>query len=79
MSDEAGSARSKFRSHIVIEVALVAALVAYMVLAQEKAVGEDFAFTVAGAGLMALVSYWTLHTLRDGLEVIVSRVRGVGH
>jgi len=51
----------------------------YMVLAQEKPVGEDLIFTVVGAGLMALVTYWTLNTLRDGLEVIALRAKSVRH
>lgn len=79
MPNEVGFVRNKFCSHVVIEIVLVAALVLYMVLAQEKAVGEDLAFTVAGAGLMALVTYWTLNTLRDGLEVIAVRTRGLRH
>ncbi|TNE75785.1 MAG: hypothetical protein EP339_08670 [Gammaproteobacteria bacterium] len=79
MADTAGAARKKFRSHMLIEAALIAVLVLYMVLAQEKVVGEDLAFTVVGAGLMALVSYWTLNTLRDGLEVVAARLRGIRH
>lgn len=79
MPNEAGSIRTKFRSHVIIEIVLVAALVLYMVLAQEQPVGENLAFTVAGAGLMALVTYWTLNTLRDGLEVIAVRTRGLRH
>ncbi|WP_236744500.1 hypothetical protein [Marinobacter similis] len=62
MTDQAGSIRNKFRSHVIIELALIAALALYMVLAQEKPVGEDLIFTVVGAGLMALVTYWTLNT-----------------
>ncbi len=77
MTDQNGSVRNKFRSHVIIEIALVAALALYLFMAQEKPVGEDLIFTVAGAGLMALVTYWTLNTLRDGLEVMASRVKSV--
>ena len=75
MPDEPGSARNKFRSDFIVEIALVAALAVYLVLAQGKAVGDDLAFTVAGASLMALATYWTLHTLKDGLQVIALRLR----
>ncbi|MBW7471851.1 hypothetical protein QQF73_12380 [Marinobacter sp. M216] len=75
MADKAGSVRKKFHSHIVIETVLVVALALYMLIARHQAVGEDLVFTVAGAGLMALVTYWTLNTLRDGLEVIAMRSR----
>ncbi|MFT7337729.1 MAG: hypothetical protein ACI92B_001053 [Marinobacter maritimus] len=77
MSEESGSARNKFRFHFAVEIILVAALAIYMVLAQGQVVGDDLAFTVIGAGLMALVTYWTLSTLRGGLEMIVLRVRGL--
>ena len=79
MSDQDGSIRNKFRSHFLIELALIAALALYLVLAKEQPVGEDLAFTVAGAGLMALVTYWTLNTLRDGLEVMVARASRLRH
>lgn len=75
MTDQDGSVRNKFRSHVIIEIALIAALAMYLVLAQEKPVGEDLFFTVTGAGLMALVTYWTLNTLRDGLEMLAIRVK----
>lgn len=78
MADKAGSIRKKFHSHIVIEIALIAALALYMLAARSQPVGENLAFTVAGAGLMALVTYWTLNTLRDGLEVIAMRSRRSG-
>ncbi|MBQ0833951.1 MAG: hypothetical protein KBT83_15410 [Marinobacter sp.] len=77
MSEESGSARNKFRSHFAVEIVLIALLAIYMVLAKGRIVGDDLVFTVVGAGLMALVTYWTLHTLRDGLEMIVLRVRGL--
>lgn len=75
MTDQDGSVRNKFRSHVIIEIALIATLAMYLVLAQEKPVGEDLIFTFAGAGLMALVTYWTLNTLRDGLEMLALRVK----
>jgi hypothetical protein len=75
MSDDAGSASRKFRFHAWIELALIIALGLYLWAAQQQAVGENLVFTVAGATLMALVTYWTLTTLRDGLEVIALRVR----
>ncbi|MBW0148197.1 hypothetical protein [Marinobacter arenosus] len=78
MADRAGSIRKKFHTHIMIEVALIAALALYMLVARSQPVGEDLIFTVAGVGLMALVSYWTLNTLRDGLEVIAMRSRRSG-
>ena len=79
MSDDAGSASRKFRSHVLIELALIVALGLYLFAAREQVVGEDLVFTVTGAALMALVTYWTLNTLRDGLEVIALRVRHVRH
>ncbi|MFP3976678.1 MULTISPECIES: hypothetical protein [Marinobacter] len=79
MSDESGSARNKFRFHFVVEILLIAALAMYMVLAKERVVGDDLAFTVIGAGLMALVTYWTLSTLRGGLEVIALRMSALKH
>jgi predicted double-glycine peptidase len=47
--------------------------------AQEQVVGENLVFTVTGAALMALVTYWTLNTLGDALEVIALRVRHFRH
>jgi len=79
MSDDTGSASRKFRSHALIELALIIALGLYLLAAQEQVVGENLAFTVTGAALMALVTYWTLNTLRDGLEVIALRARQVRH
>ena len=68
MSDDAGSASRKFRSHALIELALIVALGLYLFAAKEQVVGENLVFTVTGAALMALVTYWTLNTLRDGLD-----------
>ena len=79
MSDDAGSASRKFLSHALIELALIVALGLYLLAAQEHVVGENLVFTVTGAALMALVTYWTLNTLRDGLEVIALRSRHVRH
>ncbi|MDN6320073.1 MAG: hypothetical protein L0J77_09925 [Marinobacter sp.] len=79
MSVDSGSARNKFRSRFVVEIVLIAVLAIYMALAKGQVVGEDLVFTVIGAGLMALVTYWTLHTLRDGLEIIALQVRGLKH
>lgn len=73
MPDKSGSAREKFRAHVFVEMFLVAALVVYLMLAKGQTVGDNLGFTVAGAGLMVLVTYWTLNTLRDGLEVIAVR------
>ena len=63
----------------MIELALIVALGLYLFAAKEQVVGENLVFTVTGAALMALVTYWTLNTLRDGLEVIALRVRHVRH
>lgn len=74
MSDQSGSF-TKLRSHLFVEGILVLALVVYMVLAKNYAVGADFAFTAVGAGLMALVTYWTLTTVRGGIEMIANRAK----
>ncbi len=58
---------------------LVVALAVYMMVARSEMVGDDFSFTVIGAALMVLVTYWTLTTLRDGLEVIALKVRRPRH
>lgn len=79
MSDENGSAQARLQNHAIVEVFLVLVLLAYMALAQSRMVGDDFSFTVVGAALMALVTYWTLNTLRDGLEVIAVRVSRSKH
>ena len=79
MSDDAGSASKKFRTHALIELALIVALGLYLLVAQGQVVGENLLFTVVGAALMALMTYWTLNTLRDGLEVIVLRARHTRH
>ena len=75
MPEEPGPARNKFRSDFIVEIALIVAVAVYMVMAQGQVVGENLSFTVAGAALMALATYWTLHTIRDGLEVIALRLR----
>ncbi|MEP1216669.1 MAG: hypothetical protein ABJM11_00390 [Marinobacter sp.] len=79
MSEENGSAQARFQTHAIVEVVLLLVLLAYMALAQSRMVGDDFSFTVVGAALMALVTYWTLNTLRDGLEVIAVRTARSKH
>lgn len=79
MSEENGSAQARFQTHAIVEVALLLVLFAYMALAQSRMVGDDFSFTVVGAALMVLVTYWTLNTLRDGLEVIALRIARSKH
>ncbi|MEX0603314.1 MAG: hypothetical protein WD623_03895 [Marinobacter sp.] len=74
MSDQSGSF-IKLRSHLFIEAILIIALTVYMVLAKSHVVGADFAFTAVGAALMAFVTYWTLSTVRDGIEVLAQRAR----
>lgn len=75
MPEDPGPARNKFRSDFVVEIALIVAVAVYLIIAQGQAVGDSLWFTVTGAGLMALATYWTLHTARDGLEVIALRLR----
>ncbi|WP_166268709.1 hypothetical protein [Marinobacter caseinilyticus] len=72
MSEHNGP-RQKFRNHLYIEIFLVTVLMAYLVLAQSQEVGADFAFTAVGAGLMVVVTCWTLQTLRDGLEWLANK------
>lgn len=79
MSEENGSAQARFQTHAIVEVVLLLVLFAYMALAQSRMVGDDFSFTVVGAALMVLVTYWTLNTLRDGLEVIAVRIARSKH
>ncbi len=74
MSDEPGLSRNQFRSDFIVEVALIVAVVIYLVMAQGQLVGDNLSFTVVGAGLMAAATWWTLHTVRDGLEVIALRL-----
>ncbi|MCK5887956.1 MAG: hypothetical protein KAG70_15830 [Alcanivorax sp.] len=75
MPEEPGPARNKFRSDFIVEIALIYAVAVYLVMAQGQVVGENLSFTDTGAALMALATYWTLHTIRDGLEVIALRLR----
>ncbi len=63
------------RLHAVIEIVLLAALAAWFLLAGNQPVGDDLVFTVAGAGLMAAASFWTLNTVKDGLELVAIRAR----
>lgn len=73
MSDENGSVQARLQNHAIVEVVLLLALLVYMIIAENRMVGDDLSFTVIGAALMALVTYWTLNTLRDGLEMIAVR------
>ena len=75
MPEDPAPARNKFRSDFIVEIALLAAVAVYLVIARGQSVGDNLSFTVAGASLMALATYWTLHTARDGLEVIALRLR----
>lgn len=77
MSDDPGLI-SKFRSHLMIEAVLVMALLGYLLLFHNHSVGADLSITVLGAGLMVLVSHWTLHTLRDALQLLVVRHSRLG-
>ncbi|GAA3567336.1 hypothetical protein J2887_20035 [Marinobacter sp. CA1] len=78
MSGESRSAR-KFHSDLFVEIVLLVALAAYLILAQNQGVGDDLTFTVIGAGLMALISYWTLTTVRDGLELVAIKMKRLHH
>lgn len=78
MSGESGSTR-KFHSDLFVEIVLLVALAAYLLAAESQIVGEDLGFTVVGAGLMALLSYWTLNTVRDGLELVAAKTRRLRH
>ncbi|MDX1458256.1 MAG: hypothetical protein R3276_11765 [Marinobacter sp.] len=62
----------------MIETVLVIGLLAYLLLFRNHSVGADLSITVLGAGLMALVSYWTLHTVRDALQLLVVRHSRLG-
>ena len=74
MSEENGSAKNRLQSHAIVDVLLVLALAVYLFIARSQMVGDNFSFTVIGAALMVLVTYWTLNTLRDGLEVLALKV-----
>ncbi|OEY66188.1 hypothetical protein [Marinobacter sp. X15-166B] len=73
MSERSGLAK-KFRVYLVVQALLVVALVVYLALGRHQTVGDEFGFTVIAAGLMALLSYWTLNTTRKVLELAVSRM-----
>ncbi|MBB5321839.1 hypothetical protein [Marinobacter oulmenensis] len=75
MPEDPEPAQNKFLSDFVVEAALIVAVIMYLVVAGDQVVGDDLSFTVLGAGLMALATWWTLHTVRDGLEVIALRLR----
>ncbi|MEQ5837276.1 hypothetical protein [Marinobacter sp. NFXS9] len=78
MSDDTGRI-VKLKSHIVIEVVLVVALALYFVLAKSQVVGTDVTFTALGAALMALVTFWTLNTAGDVIEVVAQRLQAKKH
>lgn len=73
MSDDTGSI-VKLKSHILVEVVLVLALAVYFVLAESHVVGASVLFTAVGAGLMALVTFWTLNTAGDLIELVARRL-----
>ena len=75
MPDEPGARAVTFRLHAVVEIALLAVLAGYFLLAGNQSVGDDLVFTVIGAALMAAASFWTLNTIKDGLELMASRAR----
>ncbi|WP_162628844.1 MULTISPECIES: hypothetical protein [Marinobacter] len=72
MSDDT-TTRLNLKAHIVVEAILVLALAAYFILAESRIVGADMAFTAVGAGLMALVTFWTLNTAGDVIEWLAAR------
>ena len=74
MSEENGSAKNRLQSHAIVEVLLVLALAVYLFIARSQMVGDNYSFTVIVGALMVLVTYWTLNTLRDGLEVLALKV-----
>lgn len=78
MSQTSGVAK-KFRVHLVVEAVLVVALMVYLILGKNQVVGDDLAFTVTGVGLMVLVSFWTLNTVRKMLELAANRMRPLHH
>ena len=61
------------KSHIVVEVLLIAALIVYFVVAESRIVGSDMLFTAVGSVLMAAATFWTLNTVGDVLEVVAAR------
>lgn len=78
MSDDTGSSiklksHLALKSHIVVEVLLIAALVVYFVLAESRVVGSDMLFTAVGSVLMAVATFWTLNTVGDVMEVVAER------
>ncbi len=75
MPAEPAPAVKKFVSDFIVEIALVVAVAVYLVLAQGQSVGENLTFTMVGASLMVVATYWTLHTARKGLEVIALRLQ----
>ncbi|MBZ0335446.1 hypothetical protein [Marinobacter sp. AL4B] len=74
MPEDRARAVKIFVSDFIVEIALVIAVAVYFAMAQGQSVGENLTFTMVGAGLMAVATYWTLHTARKGLEVIALRL-----
>ncbi|WP_227664291.1 hypothetical protein [Marinobacter litoralis] len=74
MPEDRARAVKKFVSDFIVEIALVVAVAVYLLMAQGQSVGENLTFTMVGAGLMAIATFWTLHTARKGLEVIALRL-----
>ena len=74
MPEDRARAVKKFVSDFIVEIALVIAVAVHFAMAQWQSVGENLTFTMVGAGLMAVATYWTLHTARKGLEVIALRL-----
>lgn len=73
MPVEPGARAVTFRLHAVVEIVLLATLAGYFLLAGNQSVGDDLVFTVIGAALMAAASFWTLNTIKDGLELVAAR------
>lgn len=65
--------RVALKSHIAVEILLVAALVVYFILAESRVVGSDMLFTAVGSVLMAVATFWTLNTVGDVIEVVAAR------
>ncbi len=74
MPEDRARAVKIFVSDFIVEIALVIAVAVYFAMAQGQSVGENLTFTMVGVGLMAVATYWTLHTARKGLEVIALRL-----
>ncbi|MDX1756048.1 MAG: hypothetical protein R3175_08330 [Marinobacter sp.] len=78
MSDNPSLFR-RFRSHLIIETALILALLVYVLSGKDHGVGVGVGVsdTVVGVGLMVLLSQWTLYTAQDVLRLVVARRRRI--